>query len=144
MTDAALLDLLRHQLVEDMLSSMFGDGLEREYCWGGTEITGVNEMSDHDVVDTFLQSWCDDETDELVVAAKAWVLAHPQPVVAPPVNIDWRVELEHGDDITTTHVLSGPNLTSLGVMLAKELKDLEVLVDGGAYAPLTRLTVTRQ
>lgn len=52
-----------------MMSGMFGDGVEDEYCWDGTTIQGINEMTDAELID-YAESYCSPQ-EELIERAKA-------------------------------------------------------------------------
>lgn len=53
----------------------------------------------------------------------------------------YNIEMTHGTDITTTHIIQAKSLMELGMLIREELIDTEILIDGGAYAPLTKMVI---
>ncbi len=65
----AVRDKLKQVLANDRMSSMFGDGLERDYIMDGCTIVGLNQMSDEDLVEEYEQGVSED--DEFLAELKA-------------------------------------------------------------------------
>lgn len=61
-------ELAQSRLEEGYMDGMWGDGQEREYVRDGINMTGVNDMDDHTILDQL--EMMTDEDEELTVKAK--------------------------------------------------------------------------